>query len=444
MPGTTWYRDVDGDAHGDPLVAVQVCGQPVGYVSAGDDCDDTDAAVFPGAPEICDGKDNNCDGGHDDETFVYGRYGGNFFQLAAAYDVASDGAGNVFVGGAGYVAKLDAGGHMLWRITPGATFRGVAVDGAGNVIVVGWFSGTVNLGIGQLTATFQDVLVAKLDPSGNTLWNRRFAGPGSEIGNGIAVDAAGNVLVTGTFQSTIDGGGGPLQGAGSFDAFVVKLDAAGNHLWSRTIEGSGFDDGNGISVDGAGNAFVTGATHFAPSTASNPFLLKLDPAGNQIWNRQLATSTMSGRGVTVAPDGDVLVVASSAITTLVSRLDGTGAPLWSQTFAGAQGNDIAVDALDNVFFAGQLTGPTDFGGGSLSSNGSTDAFVTKLGPTGAYEWARSMGSAGFDTSNGVAPDGKGNVLLVGSAGGTINLGGGPMSGFNQGFLAKYGDSVCAP
>jgi hypothetical protein len=62
----TWYRDSDGDGKGNPSVSVQNCGQPSGYVGNSDDCDDEDNAVYTGAAEVCDGKDNDCDGTIDD------------------------------------------------------------------------------------------------------------------------------------------------------------------------------------------------------------------------------------------------------------------------------------------------------------------------------------------------------------------------------------------
>jgi hypothetical protein len=72
---TTFYRDADADGYGNPSITVQVCSLPTGYVSNSTDCNDGDASVYPGATEICDGKDNNCDGQVDNnvQTITYYR-----------------------------------------------------------------------------------------------------------------------------------------------------------------------------------------------------------------------------------------------------------------------------------------------------------------------------------------------------------------------------------
>ncbi len=112
----------------------------------------------------------------------------------------------------------------------------IAVDGARNVLVTGWFQGTVDFGGGPLTNAggFDsfDIFVAKYDAAGAHLWSQSFGDTDSDRGSAIAVDADDNVLVTGRFQGTVDFGGGPLTSAGSTDIFVTKFDAAGAHLFS--------------------------------------------------------------------------------------------------------------------------------------------------------------------------------------------------------------------
>ncbi len=93
----------------------------------------------------------------------------------------------------------------------------------------------------------------------NHLFSQRFGGTGGDFGAAIAVDGAGNVLVTGQFSGTVDFGGGALTNAGSRDIFLAKYDAAGAHLFSQRFGDTDFDSGAAIAVDGAGNVLVTGS-----------------------------------------------------------------------------------------------------------------------------------------------------------------------------------------
>ncbi len=99
----------------------------------------------------------------------------------------------------------------------------IAVDGARNVLVTGFFRGTVDFGGGALTSAGWDIFVAKYDAAGAHLWSQRFGDTDLDGGGAIAVDGAGDVLVTGRFRGRVDFGGGPLTSAGSRDIFVAKF-----------------------------------------------------------------------------------------------------------------------------------------------------------------------------------------------------------------------------
>ena len=207
--------------------------------------------------------------------------GGNAVLTGGFVGTVDFGGGALTSAGSGdiFVAKYDPSGGHVWSQRFGATQddRGyaVAVDGAGDVVVTGEFQDSVDFGGGTLPSDSVDVFVAKFDTDGNHVWSKRLGDSWVDRGFAIAVDTSVNVVVTGTFGDTVDFGGGPLTSAGSDDGFVAKYGSAGNHLWSRRFGDTSADWGTGIAVDRAGNVFVTG------SVSNDMFLVRYDQSGNQ-------------------------------------------------------------------------------------------------------------------------------------------------------------------
>src|SRR5205814_1754525 len=121
----------------------------------------------------------------------------------------------------------------------------IAVDGEGDVLVTGEAAGNVDFGGGPLgdAGIGFDIFVVKLDSTGSHLWSKRFGDAANQGGAGIAVDAAGGVLVTGFLAGTADFGGGSLPSKGSADVFVAKLDADGGYLWANRFGDLGDQQG---------------------------------------------------------------------------------------------------------------------------------------------------------------------------------------------------------
>jgi hypothetical protein len=170
-----------------------------------------------------------------------------------------------------FVLKLDVSGSFVWaRSLSSRDYNSpsdIAVDNAGNVYTAGYFYGNVDLypetGILNLgRATESDSFMLKLDTSGNLAWARRTGGRLFESARAIALDYAGNVYTTGSFQSTVDFDPGRdifyLSSAGSTDYYLQKLDASGNFVWARRMGGPEQDMGSGIFVDSAENIYTTG------------------------------------------------------------------------------------------------------------------------------------------------------------------------------------------
>jgi hypothetical protein len=135
----------------------------------------------------------------------------------------------------------------------------IALDNDGNCYVVGNFNNTVSLGTASLiSAGGNDFFLAKYSSAGDFQWAQRAGGTGKEDGGGVAVDQANNIYVTGLFSGTSSFGTTNLTSAGSWDVFVAKYTSAGMVQWVRSAGGPSSDAGSGLALDGAGNCIITG------------------------------------------------------------------------------------------------------------------------------------------------------------------------------------------
>lgn len=309
----------------------------------------------------------------------------------------------------GDLAKYDSNGTLLWAKNFGGAgddnATRVATDASGNIYLAGFFSGTASFGTITLTsAGTTDAFVAKLDRSGNFTWVSQIGGTSIDATWGVAVDASGNVYATGRFTGTasisLNGGAAvltltPVGGSGE-DAFVAKLDSAGNPLWAKNLGSSGSDDwGFGISADPNGNVYATGRFSGTASFGSltplvskgglNAYVTRLDSSGNFQWAQRMGGETINTNGTTGY--GIALETRSSDPST------------WA------------------VYVTGSMNGNScDFGSTTFSTGGD-DSFVTKLdATTGSFTWADQLGGAGQEVGRAIALDGAGNVYTSGGFG----------------------------
>ncbi len=367
------------------------------------------------------------------------------------------------------------GQTVEWARSAGGTHAdlgfGIAVDAAGNSHVTGRFDRPAVFGPFTLAwVGGSDVFVAKYDSSGNVLWAQSAGGTTNEEGHGIAVDAAGNIYVTGWFRGTANFGPFTLTSAGSADIFVAKYDGVGNVLWARSAGGtSGLDWGTGIAVDAAGNSYVTGwytgVATFGSFTlteagSNDIFLAKYDANGTVLWARS-AGGTMQERayGIAVGAAGDSYVTGfyngtatfgSFQLTStgesdiFVAKYDGSGNVLWARSGGGPSfdnGNSIGTDDAGNSYVTGEITATSTFGSFMITSAGERDIFVAKYDTGGNVIWARSGGGTSADIGFGIAVDAAGNSFLTGVFSDAATFGSFTLTGAGGDiFVAKYGGS----
>ncbi len=315
-----------------------------------------------------------------------------------------------------YLLKLSgATGSHLWSKRFGDATDdiayGVATRGSSEVALTGYFKNTVDFGCGAFAsyAGTSAVFVAKFDDSdGHCLWSKTPASYSASMGNAVAMDGSGNVLLTGTYQDTVDFGGGAMTSAGDYDVFVAKLAASsGAYVWSKNFGDVNFDGGYGVAADSAGNALVTGAF----------------------------TGRVGFGGTTFTSAGlqDIFLVKLSAAN---------GSHLWSQRFGDVSSDyayGVAVDQGDNVVIGGYFQGNVNFGSGAMTSAGGSDLFVARFSGAGAPLWSKRFGGTNFDYGYAIDVDGAGNPVTAGSFMSSANFGSGAdavSAGSADGFVVK--------
>lgn len=363
-----------------------------------------------------------------DPVILYSTYLGGSGIDDAASAVAVDPSGNVYLTGhtissnfpmqnaiqpapgTGYdafVAKIDpSGSALLYSTYFGGNDddwgMGIAVDAAGQAhVAVRTKSSNLQTTAGAYQTTYGggggDAFVAKFSASGSALvYSTYLGGNGYDLATSIALDPTGSAYVAGYnylagFPTTL----GAYQPAskGPYDAFIAKLNPSGSALvYSTYLGGTGDDYINGIAVDSAGNAAVTG------HTISSDFPMRNAP------------QPMFG----------------GHYDAFIAKLNASGSALVYSTYLGGIGFDggrgIAVDSVGNTYVAGQTGSnnfPTTPGAYQTTFGGGEDAFVAKINASGSLVYSTYLGGSGGEASTAIAVDQAGNGYVTGN-----NLNGG--------------------
>ncbi len=350
------------------------------------------------------------------------RFGGTGFEQGTG--IVTDGT-NVYVSGsfggtvdfgAGPVTELGFGDAFALTLTASSggfvavkTFGTagndaaieIGVDAGNNVTVCGIFDrGTMDLGGGSsiMGPGELNAFVASFAPAGTHRWSRRLNGTvADEIAEceGLAVDAAGNVTVSGDLSEPTDFGFGTVTPAANGDAYVASYTSTGAPRWARLWGSGGADTADALAVDASGNVLAagrfTGTVDFGtgPQTAGGSFAVYV-----------------------IALDG------AAGTTRFVRPLDD------SAFMAG-----IAADPAGHPIVVGSLSGTADLGTGALAPLGESDVFALGVDrTTGTSRFARRLGGAGFDGARAIAVGPGGAMIIGGDFEGSADLGTGTVTG----------------
>jgi hypothetical protein len=313
----------------------------------------------------------------------------------------------------------------------------VALDASGHIFISGAFSDRVNFGATTLTSKGGfDVFVAQINPQGHWVWATAAGGHGLDLANALSVDNNGDLVIGGQFAETAAFGSSQVVSHGGGDAFVARLTNAGHWLWSI---GAGSDDNdatNALAINAAGEIYVTGyfsdraqfgATVLRGRGMDDAFVGKLSAGGGWQWvSPAISSNTAYGNGLTVDPAGGVFVTGSfsgnaqfgdtrlnspSSDDGFVARLTDTGQWAWVAVLASDYLDNIvgiALDKMGKLYVAGTFSQTIQGGPFRLTSRGNQDVFVGYLSAKGA--WLGLIGGGGTEADQtqamGLSPSGE--------------------------------------
>jgi hypothetical protein len=369
-----------------------------------------------------------------------------------------------------FLVKLDAAGNFSWagNIGGGAydESTAVGVDGAGNVYLSGYFNDTADFNPGPATlemtsAGMNDNFVAKFSSDGELIWAKQYGSPDFEGALSMKVTASGEQYITGFYNGTadFDPGAGVFEmsapGSGN-TGFLLKLNSAGDFQLARSFGGTDNVISYDVDLDAAGNIYLAGnfagtidldpgaGTVAYTSAQYNGFVLKLDPAANFVWAKNIASAeavmpytvdvnafgyvTTSGYIETTTDfDPDPVTVfelalsSGNAMGAFISILDSNGDFVQAMEFGGCNFADYHgaySDADNNLYVAGAFETTVDLNPALPGMQATTamdfrDNYLLKLEPIVFLEVPETGKEAGFSLFPN--PAGDVAVLQVNSA-----------------------------
>jgi len=353
-----------------------------------------------------------------------------------------------------YLVKYDGQGNVLWArqannepvmtSNSGAIGFALTTDGSGNVYVAGSFAGRVTFGNTVLTSPTSTVnsFIVKYNSQGTVQWARMAGGTSSTELRALAVDAANNLVVAGSFRGSTSFGGSTVTSRGDADVVLARLDAAtGTTQWLQAAGSSQYDYVTHIAI-GAGNAIIIaggfssvatfGAINVFSNGGTDGFLAQYNSQGTAQWAQGFGgPGNDSSIRVAVTPTNQIYSVgyfentATLGAFTLVSQgssdgyllnADAQGTVLWARQMGGADSGgayNLCLSATGAIYVSGRFRSTIVLDNQTLASAGGNDIFVARYDQSGLLAWATRAGGGLNDSDSGLAVNSAGMLYLGG-------------------------------
>jgi hypothetical protein len=356
--------------------------------------------------------------------------------FGGGYVVAGEFCADDFSAGDGWVAKLSPVGEIVWRRHFGGSdadsFNSIQQTSDGGYIAAGVSRSTdggASASGGERYSRGPDFWVVRMDLFGSVIWNRRFGGSDDDVARSVAQTPDGGFIVAGCAASR-DGdvkGRGPLSSG--YDAWVIKLDAAGRIVWQRSLGGAENDAAESVSPTLDGGYIVAGWTFSGDGGKSGAhggddfWVVKLDASGGVVWNRRVGgPARESASSALPTSDGGCFAVGSNdsryegetdgATDLWAVKLDADGRVEWDRIIGGVRGE--APKSARQTSDGGYVVAATARGDDAPDHRGRGDIWVVRLDRSGGILWQKQAGGTGDDTAGGVLQTFDGGYVVVGA------------------------------
>ncbi len=336
-------------------------------------------------------------------------YGGNNHEIGNYVQQTTD-DGYIVTGytssyGAGgfdiWLIKTDANGDSVWSKTFGGNNNdygfGVQQTSDGGYIIAGW---TTSYGAG-----LEDVWLIKTDTNGDSVWTKIFGGSLGDFGWCVQQTNDGGYIISGKTWS---------YGAGGHDVWLIKTDANGDSVWTKTFGGSNNEVGWNVQQTIDGGYIIVGYTSSYGAGLDDAWLIKTDANGNTVWTRTFGGSSHDyGHNVQQTSDGGYIIAGWTSSygegehDVWLIKTDTDGNSVWDQTFGGTshdRGYNVQQTTDDGYIIAGDTY--------SIGA-GENDVWLIKTDANGDSVWTEIFGGTNHDMVRSGQLTSDGGYIITG-------------------------------
>lgn len=338
-----------------------------------------------------------------------------------------------------WILKINAQNDIEWQKTIGGSSTDKANDiiktSDGGFAILGYSES--NDGNTTLNAGSKDFWIVKLDISGNIVWQKSLGYSGNDFGVSLTETKDKGLLIVGELDVTASGGQGNSKTSSRHaggDFWAIKLNVLGEKQWSKYYGGSFTDTPRGIVETDEGNFIIVGSSDSKDVDVSNNkgtydfWIIKIDAVGKLIWEKNFGGKEIDeARGIVKSEDGNYLVVGDTrssdgnitnqkgAADVWVIKINESGNLLWQKSYGGSS-FDVARSiskTKNNQFIIAGSSRSTDID--VKINQGQNDVWMLKIDNNGQLLWQKSVGGTEIDFAYDAVELKNGNIVVVGES-----------------------------